>query len=97
MYFTGTTVTLKATFKDEKLELKDPTEVKFQLLNALLEPITEELPMGDENKLSTGVYFYHHTIPEDYPTGFMYYEFKGIINGYPIEARKRLSVTKVKE
>jgi len=80
----GDTVRLKAEFRDFDGNLISPDDVKLTLYDEKREVVAEY----DLVPLSEGVYRYDYIIPEN-EGSLMYYEFRGLVHGFPTIGRGR--------
>lgn len=82
-YFSGDTIRMRATFKDELDALTDPDsdEIFVSVFNAanLIALVDEDLATKD----AVGTYYYDYTFPEETVTVSYIVEFKGIFSGEP--------------
>lgn len=80
IYLTGNTIRLKAIFKDNIGNPKDPDMVKIIFYNYRYEKI-DEFSLGQSHKIGIGEYVYDY-VSSDNETR-IYYEFNGEIAGNP--------------
>lgn len=80
IYLTGNTVRLKAVFRGDDGELKDPEMVRVIFYNYRYEKI-EEFSLGDSHRVGVGEYVYDYVNSDEEKR--IYYEFNGEIAGNP--------------
>ena len=78
----GSTVKLKATFKDFDGVVADPTNVVIRFYDSKKIKTGEDIPAI---KTGTGEYEYDYEVKQDNKA---FYEFSGILDGLPVATRK---------
>jgi len=86
----GDTVRLFCVFKTFEGVLIDPSSISLKIYDNA-QNVIETIPVGIENKESTGKYYYDYT-PASELNEVFYFEFAGSVNNKPILVRDSVKV-----
>lgn len=89
-YIIGDTIRCTVSFTNFLGQAVDPQLIKFITYDKWYNKL-DEVSIGNQNKNSTGNYYYDFVIPSS--EGEMYYEWYGEIDGKPSIDRKKISKT----
>lgn len=93
----GDTIKLRCEFCTYLGSLVDPDTVNLNLYlgNSHTRLNEEDIVLGDEHKISAGIYEYPYTIPD--VTEYIVYEFKGMVGVESIVIRGQIKISWVEQ
>lgn len=85
MAIIGDTVKLRVEFRSFEGVLADPENIVLTVYDLNKTSLSGPVNINGDYKISTGIYEYPYTIPDNHPT--LFYEFKGNAQGLPAAVR----------